>query len=109
MTDDQAKRFTVAVLKSTRNIVLEVVYNYLWMTLPDTAANYLSATGNLSTVKPVSSLGCELRNLLYASGIDPNPLIVKKSGKRRMRISYKGLFLHDHIRRKGYRAIRHRG
>jgi hypothetical protein len=108
MTDQQAKKQTIAVLKSVRETVLDRVYDYLWMTLNDSAANYLSATGNLSSTKTASSMKCELRNLLSNSEMDPNPLIVRKSGKRRVKVSYKGLSLAEHIQRKGYRAIRHR-
>ena len=108
MTERQAKTKTLRLLKSLREDVLDHIYDYLWMTLNDSAANYLSATGNLSTTKPPSSLKCELVNLLRGVEIDPNPLIVRRSGKRRVRISYKGMFLHDHIRSKGYRSIRHR-
>lgn len=108
MTDAQAKRRTLAVLKNKRENVLEFIYDYLWRTLGDGAANYLSATGILSTTKAVSSIKCELRNLLATVDLDPGPLIIGRMNKRRVRLSYKGMFLQDYIRNKGYRGIRRR-
>lgn len=102
MTDAQAKAHTLAILRSQRDIVLDHVYSYLWMTLYAEAANYLSATGNLTTTKPTSSIRCELINLLLNSQMDPDPLIVRRAGKRRVRINYKGLYLHEHVRRRGF-------
>ena len=107
MTERQAKSQSLRILHGIRDNALELIYDYLWMTLSDGAANYLSATGILSTTKSTSSLRCELRNVLASKDFDPNLLIVKKTNKRRAKISYKGLVLSDYIRRKGY-ILRHR-